>query len=181
MHLWCTPCAQGCSIKFWRLCTRTIRLVPYETHVAMSSVMPMTNANVKGKRWDDETHVLMGQGHLKSAILDTSFVPCILNEKRKATLSICQCLLNLCLMIFKLLLIYTRPKSSYMARQVQNKCFPHLFRYWQRNIRLYVHVILLFRSLWEFRPYAQRPCRTHMLGPRAHGYGLANFTLLTHS
>ena len=42
-----------------------------------------------------------------------------------------------------------------------------------------VHVILLFRSEWELIPYAQGPCRTHTLGP--HGYGLANFTLLTHT
>ena len=39
--------------------------------------------------------------------------------------------------------------------------------------------VLLFRSVWEFGPYAQVPCRTHTVGP--HAYGLANFTLLTHS
>ena len=41
-----------------------------------------------------------------------------------------------------------------------------------------VHVILLFRSVWEFRPYAQGPCRKHTFRPYA--YGLVNFTLLTH-
>ena len=65
--------------------TRTIRLVPYETHVSTSSVMPR-----RTPRLDDEIHVLMGQGRLKSAVLDTLFVPYILNEQRKATLSLFQ-------------------------------------------------------------------------------------------
>ena len=47
-----------------------------------------------------------------------------------------------------------------------------------------VHVILLFRSVWEFRPYAQGSCRTHTVRP--HAYGLANHfytlnPLLTHT
>ena len=34
----------------------------------------------------------------------------------------------------------TLPKSSYVANQVHNNCFerPAVFRYWQRNIRLYM-------------------------------------------
>ena len=92
-----------------------------------------------------------------------------------------QCLLNPCLTIFKLLLNYILPKSSYVAGQVHNNCFLHLFSLLTKKYPT-VHVILLFRFVWEFRPYAQGQCHTHTLGP--HGYGLANFTLdplLTHT
>ena len=58
-----------------------------------------------------KTHVFMGQGCLKSAVLDTSFVPCIVNEQRKKSLF--QCLLNL----------------------LSVSC---TFCYWQRNVRLYM-------------------------------------------
>ena len=49
-----------------------------------------TNVKLKGLRWDGETHVLMGQGRLKSAVHDTSFVPSIQSEQRKSTLSLFQ-------------------------------------------------------------------------------------------
>ena len=61
--------------------------------------------------------------------------------------------------------------------QVHNNCFLHFISLLTKKYPT-VHVILLFRSVWEFRPYAQGPCRTHTVGP--HAYGLANFTLLTH-
>ena len=113
----------------------------------------------------------MGQGSLKSAVLDTSFVPCILNELRKAALSLFHCLLNHCLTIFKLIL-----KELIIMWQIkctiQCNCFLHLFSL-MTNKYPTVHVILLFLSVWKFKPYAQDPCRTNTVGP--HGYGLANF------
>ena len=60
---------------------------------------------------------------------------------------------------------------------MHNNCFLHLFSLLTKRYPT-VHVILLFRSVREFRPYAQGPCRTHTVGPIA--YGLADFTLLTH-
>ena len=80
--------------------------------------------------------------------------------------------INPCLTIFKLLLKYTLPKSSCVARQVHNNRFLHFFR------RLYMS----YCCSDPYENWARTQCRpyhTHTLGP--HGYGLANLTLFTHT
>ena len=125
------------------------------------------NAKVIGMRWNDETHVLVGQGY-KTWFNDTSFVPCILKEQRKATLSLFQCPINPCNLL-KLELICTITVSSVL----------HCFRYDKEISDCTCHIHLLFWSVLEFSLYTRGPCRTHTVGP--HAYGLANLTLLTHT
>ena len=148
--------------------TRTMRLVPYETHVA-TSCDASTNANVKGLRWNDEIHVLMGQGRLTSAVLDTSVVPCIPNEQRKATLSLFHCLLNPCLTISNT--PYQRAHMWQVKSTITVSC---IFIVIDKEISdCTCHIVV------PIRMRTQCQCRTHTVG--RHGYGQANFTLLTHS